>query len=763
MKAPRPRALPLLSGAVLFAALAALPARPAAAQLFDERVVDVGNVGLTVTNAGFVGNANIRNNPTSEPPSFEYPLDSGVEHLFESGLWVGAVRADGQVTVRTGAITTSGGYRPGGTGFEFIPEGVILERSSLPESESFSPTAVSQQDYVAPFTDNTAQAVPPIPDSEVDLGIEAELRTYAWSFPFTEYFVIWEVEITNTSQAAWDSVFVGMWHDLVVRNVLTTTDAGGDFFNKNGIGFIGYPEYAAPTGALVEPATDSMFVTYAFNAGGEEESLNTYGGFAFLGAEWTDPATGEERFFHPFVAEAYVADGYPAPRVNPRWWLFGGGNDQLARPNNDLERYQRMAMPYPNPVLYPDQAAYEQELQSFFSRLRTDGANDQGNWIGLTPVGPFPRIEPGQTVTVTFAAVAALKPEAFQGVEARPVDTEETRTLFRNNVDWAMRTYAGEDADYDGELDPGEDVNGNGELDRYLIPEPPASPNLRVEVEQGRAVLYWDESAEVSRDPITGVADFEGYRIYQSAPGDDRLGNIFANANLVAQYDSVIVRDPIVVDGDTLGVVVRNAEGYNIGFDEVRLDEPVTFPDDEREYWYRFEVGGLLDGWQYAFAVTAFDEGDPQVGLPSFESSRSANAVRAFPGTPAVAADGDARPDVGVFPNPYTVRAAWSGEGSRTQKLYFYNLPARADVRVYTLAGEIVDEFRHDATAAADGTADIRWFEQFSGPDRVVAGGLAAWDLLSQNTQQIATGMYLFSVRDLDTGETQTGKFVLIR
>ena len=71
---------------------------------FEEAVIDVGNVGITVTNAGFVGKAQVRNSPTG-PPSFEYPLDTGVEHLFESGLWIGAVRSDGIITVRTGAVT----------------------------------------------------------------------------------------------------------------------------------------------------------------------------------------------------------------------------------------------------------------------------------------------------------------------------------------------------------------------------------------------------------------------------------------------------------------------------------------------------------------------------------------------------------------------------------------------------------------------------------------------------------------------------------
>jgi hypothetical protein len=772
----------LAVSAVLAAALAWSP--PADAQAFDEAVVNVGNVGLTVTNAGFVGRANVRNNP-SGPPSFEYPLDSGTEHLFESGLWVGARRADGQFTVRTGAIATGGGYSPGQAGFELIPRTPFVERSSLPGSDAFSPGAVSQQDFVARFDDNTLTALPPVPQSEVTLGMEVEVRSYAWSFPFTESFVIVEYEITNTSGAAWDSVYVGKWHDLVVRNVNTTTDAGSAFFNKNGASALGYPIYEAGTGRLLNPAPDSQFVTYAWNAGGTEESLNTYGSIAFLGAEWDDPRSGQRRFFHPSEAAAYQADGYAAPRVNPRWWQFGGGQDQLARPTTDLERYDRMATPFPNPIFYPTQAAYEQARDAFFARLRTDGVNQQGNWIGVLSVGPVPRVEPGASVTVTFGFVAAMKPNQFQGLAGRPVDTPASRVNLRANVDWAQRTYEG-----DGQT-------------RYRIPEPPAAPRVRAVPGDRQVALYWDRTSEFSRDPITGILDFQGYRIYQSAPGEDRLGDPVGRATLVAQYDSVIVRETVTVtnpDGSTeTREVVRNREGYGTGFCAIRIRPEeaegyvtirtppcgacysgevagscrdvaartvedrlyfTTLPGDTTRYFYRYVADNLLNGWQYAFAVTAFDEGDPEVGLPSFESGRTATALRAFPGTPPVASDAPERPPVGVYPNPYRIQAAWSDAGSRTQRIHFTNLPERADIRVYTLAGDIVAERRHDA---ATYVGEGRWFDQFSGPGRVMSGGEHAWDLLSEATQQISTGLYFFSVRDLDTGEVQTGKFVVIK
>lgn len=734
------RRLVVLGFAVGSLAASTVLVQPVRAQEFQEATHAVGNVGLTVTNAGFIGNNNIRSS-TGEAPSFEYPLDSGIEHLFEAGLWVGAIRSDGLVTVRTAAVTSSGGYSAGASGYEVAQAEFIRQRSSLPESPFFTGQAISQQDYLSAFAD-TARVVPgtftPMPDPAGQLGMVVESRSYAWSFPFTEYFVILEYEITNTSEAAWDSVYVGLWDDLVVRNVITNGDGtGGNFFNKGARGVLGEPIYDV-SGTILDAAPDSQFVTYAWNAGGQEESLNTYGSIAFLGADWETP-DGSERFFHPFLQDEYAADGLPIPRTNPRFWKFGGASDLLARPQDDLERYRRMATPLPLDLPVPGSA----DPRTLREQLAQDGQTAQGNWIGLYSVGPFTRVEPGASVTVTFAMVAALKPEEFQGIGARPLDTEASRDLLRNNVFWAMRTYAGEDLNFNGRLDAGEDLNGNAVLDRYLIPEPPSSPRLRAVPERGRVVLYWDGSAEDSVDPITGRADFEGYRIYRTDPGDDRDGDLFGDADIVAQFDQ---------EG--------NGVGFNTGFEAIRLAEPVTFPDEPGvEYRYRYEAEGLLDGWQYGFAVTAFDQGDASAGLDSFESSKTSNAVRVFPGAPAEAAD--SRPPVAVYPNPYRVSAAWDGASNSTRKLYFTNVPPRSQIRVYTLAGEIVAEMDHDADTYQG--EDTAWYGALSGENRTLAGGEHAWDILSENGLVPASGLYLFSVRDLDTGETQTGKFVILR
>jgi len=114
---------------------------------------------------------------------------------------------------------------------------------------------------------------------------------------------------------------------------------------------------------------------------------------------------------------------------------------------------------------------------------------------------------------------------------------------------------------------------------------------------------------------------------------------------------------------------------------------------------------------------------------------------------------------VGVYPNPYYVRSAWDGAAERDKKLYFTNLPSECEIRIYTLAGETVDVLHHSSSSLSD----IRWYRTYSTDGVVLSGGEEAWDLISRKDQRLATGLYLFAVKDKKTGDVQQGKFVIIR
>jgi len=405
-------------------------------------------------------------------------------------------------------------------------------------------------------------------------------------------------------------------------------------------------------------------------------------------------------------------------------------------PSNDIDRYTRMAEQFPI-----DSTAASGE--TYREALRTDGQDGAGNYISFISMGPFPEVEPGETITVYFAYSAALKPEEFQGASPsiKEIDTEDSRANLTQTISSINRVFQGEDTNDNGILDPGEDTDGDGELTRYLFPTPPDNPKIRIELEEGKASIYWDRTAEFSRDRVTGEMDFEGYRIYSSQLGDDQG----VEPRLIREFD-----------------MPDNQIAFDTGFEEVELDEAVTFDGDTSEYWYKYELNGLLSGWQYEVSVTAFDGGSDTFEIGSLESSTNTNSVRIFPGTPVNDNFGSNSSEfkVGVYPNPYRINAAWDGQNEDNRKLYFYNLPAKAEVRVYTVAGDIVAELEHDSNTY---NGDIAWFNNFSDDPRVMAGGEHAWDLQSNANQILSTGLYLYTVKDLESGEVQTGKLLIIK
>ena len=686
---------------------------------FEREETSVGTLGLSITNYGTIGKPDVRNNPEGGF-SMRYPSSTGTEHLFEAGIWIGALYNNSQLRVSTSSVTTSGGYSRGGAGFEFTADNVLFRRSSNPGNEFFSPQSVGEQDIIAEFTDRRRDINgTPISGHDTPLYSDVRMESYNWGFPFTENFSIIKYEITNNSEqfaaaAPWDSVFVGMYADLVVRNVNTATETGGAFFNKNGLGYL-----------------DSLYTTYAFDAGSPDNPMiNTYGAISIIGAEYRG------NFFHPKNKEYLEQQGITAPVVGPSYWLFGSGTGVFRGPSNDTERFTRMAEEFPLDETAADGQTYREAL-------RTDGQTAGGNYLSFISMGPFPEVAPGETITLYFAYSAALKPEEFQGTNrsVKAIDTEASRANLTQTISAINRVFEGEDTNNNGVLDPGEDTNGDGELTRYLFPTPPDNPKVRVELEEGKASIYWDKTAEFSVDRVSGEEDFEGYRVYSSQLGDQQSDD----PRLIREFD-----------------IPGNQIGFDTGFEEVALDEPEIFEGDTTEYWYRYELDGLLSGWQYELSVTAFDGGSSTFDIGSLESSTNANSIRIFPGTPVNKNfESDSKEyKVGVYPNPYRINAAWDGNNEDNRKLNFYNLPSQAEVRIYTVAGDIVAELEHNSSTY---NGDITWFDNFSDDPRVMAGGEHSWDLQSDANQILSTGLYLFTVKDLDTGRVQTGKLLIIK
>ena len=268
----------------------------------------------------------------------------------------------------------------------------------------------------------------------------------------------------------------------------------------------------------------------------------------------------------------------------------------------------------------------------------------------------------------------------------------------------------------------------------YDLPAPPPSPRLLIEAAANAVDLYWDDSPEDARDPTSPAPDqkdFEGYRLY--------LGLDRQRPNLVAQFDKL----------DSLG--------FNTGLDAVRLASPRVV--DGVTYRYHHRVASLKDGFSYYGGVTSFDTGDDRV--ESLESGLSQNKFQVVP-MPRAAE----RASVVVFPNPYRVEARWDqGAPVRDHYLWFAGLPQRALISVFTLGGDRVFQTRFDGASyrgqGARGLYDPR--QDLDTPPPVLPGASFPWNLITDQGQAIASGLYLFAVEDLDSGRVQRGKFLVVK
>lgn len=678
----------------------------------QSKYTTTGRIGLTVNNYGTYGRPTVRSN-TQGPPSMAFPRGSGIEHLFESGLWIGAL-VDGQVRVSTSSVDASSGYSTGGGGFEFTQLSPITERSKLTSSSNYSASAISHQDFIMRQTDSFV-VIPgtsiPIGGHTNPLGALIKLETYAWNFPFADYFVICNYEITNASNKRWDSVYLGMFSDLVVRNVNQTRDAGTAFFNKGRNG--------------INPKYNTVFAYQSY--GDDIDFTKSYGGIQFLGMDWRG------MFFNPSKPDTFLNAGMPLPRVNYNFWNFNSVNVPWNTPGNDQERYLKLANSIDSTLLYGG-----------------DGPINgiPANWLQLISAGPLSGVEPGEKFNLAFAFVCAKQKEPIPKLPASSNNqhsNEASESELTEHLKRTRSTYVGEDVNEDGRYLPELDLNGNGKLDRFILPEPPESPRTKVITSEGKIEVYWNKTAEYSIDPITRKRDFEGYRIYKSNAGDDLGLNLIDEKNLVAQWDSA-----------------GNDIGFNNGFGTVKLATPVTFGDDTTKYHYKYTFDNVSNGWQYLVVVTAFDKGEASLGITSLESSFTENEIRAFAGTGVNDFGKSSERKVGVYPNPYNTTAAWDGNTSRSKKLYFYNLPSKCEIHIYSSSGDLIATLSHDA-ASYNGSG-IGWYNNYGDPTKtVMSGGEHAWDILTDFKTQLTTGVYLFTVKDINSGEVRSGNFAVIK
>ena len=314
-------------------------------------------------------------------------------------------------------------------------------------------------------------------------------------------------------------------------------------------------------------------------------------------------------------------------------------------------------------------------------------------------------------------------------------------------------------------------------------PPPPPTPILTSRTDGTDLYLQWGKFPSEDpayRDPFSRQQDFEGYRIYVSNTGQETEYSFLAEFDKIdwsyyTESDSLL--DSIYVDTrglpavrpfDTKGGTVQGylkPVGLNIGMGSIAVTDST----------YEFKVENASPMIPRYYAVTAYDYGDYRSGTEPLESAKSANALYIAPDRSTVKSK---KP--GVVPNPYradqnytqrylelayndqdTTYVSWENRNDGTnafypqtdRRIYFYNLPRKCLIRIFTVSGDLVQIIKHDPDSPSSYTA---WNTDHA----------EAWDLNSRNQQQVVSGLYLFSVEDKteeNKGNIDVGKFVIIR
>jgi hypothetical protein len=156
----------------------------------------------------------------------------------------------------------------------------------------------------------------------------------------------------------------------------------------------------------------------------------------------------------------------------------------------------------------------------------------------------------------------------------------------------------------------------------YQFATPPPTPTVTAETGDGYVQLTWDDAAERSFDPITGINDFEGYRIYRSTDPEFRDPKVIVSGRgtspvghgrPVAQFD-----------------LINGRAGYT----EKTVEGVAYYLGNESGLTHTWRDSSVTNGQLYYYAVTSYDYGPtiPGGGFTYYPSESPISVSRTLRG-----------------------------------------------------------------------------------------------------------------------------------
>jgi hypothetical protein len=788
-------------------------------------VHNVGELQMNITNFGVFGSYPSVNFPMSESPSAQWPAGSGVEYIWGAGLYCGA-RVSGIPRVSTSDFglwefrpgiepiytlyRTFEGTRNGNrlpspaadddndgkidedplNGFDDDGDGAIDEDYA----------AISNQMFRGTYRDDLPESYSNSADHQ-PLNLFVVQESYQWENDRVDDFVGLEFTVYNIGEATLEDFYLGFFADPDVGARSRPNNFDDDLVD------VVDATACVTKGAFEIPVKYAMGVAYDQDGDldGDSPALGQIG-IMFMG-HTIDPAGVKApprvtlRSWQAFSGSASFEDGGDPTNDEQRYALMSAETSDK-KPN--VPRDYRMLLSA-GPFLVESGDSLKFQV-AFVVGLGREGLLENaaqakltydGNWFNLDADINTPDPEKYCAETLIY--------DPNNDVEwTNPCDSLALPLLVTKGT----RAWVNDDCAFENEANalcqpgavPGTDAwwcTGNDGLERqinWLYGSPPPPPNLRIWPSEGKNVLFWDNFSETIPDVSELIYDFEGYRVWRADNWDRPFGSSIANGPssnlwmLLAEYD---LQNELGADTGLEGLRYQpNIDASLLTFyADALMDNPnlqsarellppvgYTLAEGDTaiamaktqlglpggKVYYRYEDERVHTGMHYFYSVTAMDHirvfqdgvligyaaglaGDPSSGfvytVPQSESQSSWDYDEA---------------EVYVVPNPATSAsmAPWALEPNNDDptglKVEFRHLPAaRCTIRVYTLAGDLVKEIVHDQTAAI-ATGDF------------ASTGSAAWDLVSRNGQDVASGVYVFSV-EADGFDRKVGKFIVIR
>lgn len=705
--------------------------------MLHQSVFNTGELGRPYSAGGTV---------TTGRPSLEWPPNSrlildrqnypGQHNSFGSGVWLAATGPDGRRYAFSGAVSNTDGESVPVVGVHSTPiEIARIENYPVLEDGSLNPG----------FDPNEAEETI-ISTWDTPTGIRVTRTSRAWSYPGYDSFIIYEYEFENRTDNLLRDVFItfagtyapsmfgyqrnhGDWSEAAFRG---QPPAGlGDHFARYDLKR--WMSYNHEREGLPE---EDFFDQWS-QAGGRG-GLNSpqAAGMLVLHYDYEHLATREE------TEQVFLVQG-----DSLGMW---DGNDKAKQPfllryeNGNL--YEGKIATWMDPQLRRKTSIWQSPIDSTrfvdqfepdlwpYWKGRTNSSTNLSWWQPVTRAyGFYPyTMEPGATLRFAVAEVVGYGP----GVEGDEVYSDlggtvragvDAGALFSPIPSWYERL------EYPHLGSAG--FIGSTYLQDHPLPwyVTPGVVSIRdvadraIQMYTGRELIKHDTlQYRPEEAPATGA--YDTVPIPVPAPAI-HIENTPAAANRIVWGPQVEAFDAPRLRAPLSHYEVLRAP-HPLGpwsvIDEVSIGDPEYFANGEYSI---LDVDSNL-GDEVAYAVVSVDEDGGRSGMTNL-------LVHETQAPPA-----EQLGKVYVVPNPLFVTSGLSGSdrgGDVADRVQFMGLTSRCTIRVFSYTGQLIQTIEHDEASYGD-----------------------PWYQLTFNNQIIASGVYYFVVEDHATGDTSSGKFVVI-